>query len=488
VDTPHIDALIREGVAFPRAFAHAPMTLPSHTALFSSRYPFESGVLNNGQPVPRDVPLLAEHLSDLGYQTRAVVSLGTLWPRREEAGTTLDRGFDTYVATPGHVTPAPLVRATISKALDGVDADRPLFLFAHFSDPHEPYNVHGARADGLPPFEADLLIDGEKVDRVTTSDATHWVRSVELEPGPHRFEVTSDWKVNVRLLSVTVDGRKVPLRLTDADTGTEYENLRGKGIFHPLAEFENPTPRTQTFEIEAWVTDHPMGRNVPYRYFREVDFVDGYIGELVAELKARGLFDNSAVVFTSDHGEALREHSFTGHVQNLHDEMTHVPLLIKPPLGHPASEALAAVARDVVRHVDVVPTLLEIAALPALKGQRGLSLLRAGERPVISETHRPEAKESQIAVRDAQHKLVYYIERDVFELYDLERDPFELKDVFADQGERFREWQQDLKTMAALSKRSGVRLEDLSESDRKRMEALGYFGEDGAEGAADPTH
>ena len=79
-DTPNIDALARDGVAFERAFSHAPMTLPSHTALFSSRPPFETGVFNNWQPVREDLPLLAQWLEEYGYQTHAVISLGTLDP------------------------------------------------------------------------------------------------------------------------------------------------------------------------------------------------------------------------------------------------------------------------------------------------------------------------------------------------------------------------------------------------------------------------
>src|SRR5262245_55369853 len=65
-DTPNIDRLGSEGLVFTRAFASAPMTLPSHTSLFSSRPPLETGVLNNQQVVPEDLPVLAQWLEEHG--------------------------------------------------------------------------------------------------------------------------------------------------------------------------------------------------------------------------------------------------------------------------------------------------------------------------------------------------------------------------------------------------------------------------------------
>jgi len=60
IDTPNLDRLAADGVAFERAFSHTSWTLPSHTALFSSRYPYQTGVVLNAQRVPEDLPLLAE--------------------------------------------------------------------------------------------------------------------------------------------------------------------------------------------------------------------------------------------------------------------------------------------------------------------------------------------------------------------------------------------------------------------------------------------
>jgi arylsulfatase len=473
VHTPNIDALAADGVPFVEAFAHAPMTLPSHTALFSSRYPFESGVLNNGMSVPADLPLLAEHLADQGYQTLAVVSLATLWPHGER-GNVLDRGFDEYVSVPGNVVPAPIMREAMVKALDAIDPAVPLFFFAHFSDPHEPYDRRDTTVE--PAYEAVLALDGVELTTVTTSAATYWTGNHELAPGLHRFEVRSSQPTNIRTINIVANGSLVPLKETDGDTGEPVELFRGRPTRHARFEFENRSEEAVNFKIDAWLSDFPSWEDVPQRYLGEVEFVDRYVGELVAELKRRGLYDDSILVFTSDHGEALGNHGTGGHVETLFDELTHVPLIVKAPSGIP-TEGLRAQSREVVRHLDVVPTILELAGLPALPGQRGRSLLSAGDRPALSETHRPEAKESQISLRSARLKLIYYVEQDRFELYDLEADPGELRNVFAERGGEVVEWQEQLKLTAELAQSSGGHLEDLSEEQRERMQALGYFGD-----------
>ena len=70
VATPSLDALGAAGVSLSRAYSHASTTLPSHTALFSSRLPSETGVLSNAMQVPGDLPLLAPWMAGTGLPDR----------------------------------------------------------------------------------------------------------------------------------------------------------------------------------------------------------------------------------------------------------------------------------------------------------------------------------------------------------------------------------------------------------------------------------
>ncbi|HPR64624.1 MAG TPA: sulfatase-like hydrolase/transferase [Thermoanaerobaculia bacterium] len=144
--TPTIDRLVHEGIHFSNAWAPVPMTLPSHAALLSGRYPRELGLYDNaGGRLADSVPVLPDILRKQGYETAAFVSAYVL-----AAPFGLDRGFSSYI----HVwDSSDLKRSlTIPEATADRTADRvvdwmggrknspsPFFTFVHYYDPHMPY-------------------------------------------------------------------------------------------------------------------------------------------------------------------------------------------------------------------------------------------------------------------------------------------------------------------------------------------------------------
>ncbi len=140
--TPQLDALAARAVVFERAFAVAPMTLPAHASMLTGRLPTRTGVRWNGeQRLPRDIPTLAESFSRAGYDTAAFVSAAVL-----DRAFGLDRGFSTYddvVGTEGGKWKAERPGAeTVERALDwldGVAEGRPVFLWVHVFEAHDPY-------------------------------------------------------------------------------------------------------------------------------------------------------------------------------------------------------------------------------------------------------------------------------------------------------------------------------------------------------------
>jgi choline-sulfatase len=142
--TPAIDALAHEGFRFPGAVSPAPLTLPSHTSIFTGLVPRRHGVRDNGQVLGGGIATLAERLGAAGYRTGAFVSG---YPLRRMFG--LDRGFDTYddelVQRPDGRWQDRPANNTTSLALEwlrGVkkrDPEQPFFLWIHYYDPHAPY-------------------------------------------------------------------------------------------------------------------------------------------------------------------------------------------------------------------------------------------------------------------------------------------------------------------------------------------------------------
>lgn len=463
---PALERLARDGVRFEQAFSHAPSTLPSHASLFSSRPSFENDVKLNAQTLPQGLRTLPEWLGRLGYRTAAAISMASLWPIEPDKG--FDRDFASYVFD-GFVDLWPAERVTDESAglLEALAADSPFLLFAHYSDPHDPYNAHGSVARTV-----DLTLDGEPFETLAASEFGFVRVPVELEPGRHELVLRSDTPFRLRLFEPRTEKGLLPLRFT---AGQPLENLTALS-----AEIAQPEAQRVLSEFWIWVQDVPDAAETRARYALEVAHADRELGRLLDALRARGLYDSSWIVVASDHGEALGEHGRTGHVDTLYDELLHVPLVIKPPAGSPHVAALAAAAGAQVRLIDVAPTLLEGLELPPLPEALGASLLDgAPDAPLLAETHAPAAPRTLFCLRDARHKLVFAPQSrdgtsECFELYDLAADPGELDELFAERGNEFATWQVELRRIAELSASRGTATPTLDERAAARLKALGY--------------
>lgn len=142
--TPHIDRLAAQGIRFERAYATAPLTLPSHCTVFTGTYPMFHGVRDNSGYVLSDRRhTLAELFKDEGYSTGAFVGAFVL-----DSKFGLQQGFDRYFddfdlarfesVSPGYIqrTGDEVVREALSWL---AAAPRPFFAWVHLYDPHDPY-------------------------------------------------------------------------------------------------------------------------------------------------------------------------------------------------------------------------------------------------------------------------------------------------------------------------------------------------------------
>jgi len=161
VRTPNIDSFAREGTLFGNIEAQVPLTLPSHTSLFTSTYPFQTRIEENAERVPPGVVTLASVLRSQGYKTAAFI--GSVFLESEMG---LDQGFDLY-DSPFHFEAfSPISGSmffggagrnqyTVRDRRDGalvlgaarrwLAANRgaPVFVFAHLFDLHKPYTRAG---------------------------------------------------------------------------------------------------------------------------------------------------------------------------------------------------------------------------------------------------------------------------------------------------------------------------------------------------------
>lgn len=462
VATPRLDRLLAESVVFTRAFAHCSWTLPSHTALFSSRPPYETGVRLNSQLVPRDLPLLAEWMQRQGYATRAVHSLVSLLP--VEAGQGLDRGFDTFDSRLElGFARAEVVHSLVEPVIaDLARGERPFFLFVHYSDPHEPLDAFGTAV-----VPARLTCNGRVVHEVANLAQAQWIRArVALDPGRNELRLATEARCAPRSVRALRGGVVLPVAV----------EVDAQGELYGVIENDSDAPVEVEFMLYASEQLQPAEQR--RRYKLEIEYLDRFLGQLEDALLEHGLAQRVLLVLTADHGEGLGEHNEPSHGTTVFDEVLHVPLLFRPPAQHPRLPALAAGRDQLARHVDVVPTILDLLDLPALPGQTGTSLCQRAERTLEAEAHYP-LDVDLYALFDGRHKLVYVAERDAFVMFDLERDPDETTDVLAEvEAQRDLSAEKErLRAMRARGAETAVGLPpDLPEELRMQLEAMGYAG------------
>jgi iduronate 2-sulfatase len=162
-------------------------------------------------------------------------------------------------------------------------------------------------------------------------------------------------------------------------------------------------------------------------YYASVTFMDQQVGLLLDELDRLGLADSTAVVFTSDHGYHLGDHTFW-QKSNLHEQVTRVPLIVAVPGATPGR------SRSIVQLVDLFPTLCDLTGAPIPESVQGKSLAPVLNDPAAS-VH--EAAWSYTkggnALRTDRWAYMRY-EDGSEELYDMQADPGQYTNLASDAG------------------------------------------------------
>jgi arylsulfatase A-like enzyme len=202
-----------------------------------------------------------------------------------------------------------------------------------------------------------------------------------------------------------------------------------------IAETFANKPRVQQHYSSHWTFDSvgpERWRELIAAYWGYVTLIDEQVGRILAVVEELGLVDDTAVLFTADHGEFTGAHRLHDKGPAMYDDIYRVPLIARIP-GCPAGQVQDAFATL----TDLTPTFLELAGVEAPAHYQGRSLLPlvAGSQPddwpveVVAEFHGHHFPYPQRMIRTADHKLVVN-PADVNELYDLRADPDELQNRY----------------------------------------------------------
>lgn len=215
-------------------------------------------------------------------------------------------------------------------------------------------------------------------------------------------------------------------------------------------------------------------------YDGAIRFLDSELAKLFAELKAKGLYDESFVVLTADHGEEFHEHGGWWHGTTLYDEQLAVPLLVKPPRGG----ASGVVNDAVVSSLDIAPTIIAGAGLAVPKTMVGKPLGLAAGAPAPRDHAFAENElegNSLQAYRSGGMKVIHANPGNPrglpeHELFDVGSDPGEQKDLIETQSEVANKLTADMSTVQSHAESIAVESTGtaIDAASEERLRALGY--------------
>ncbi|MDQ1914226.1 sulfatase-like hydrolase/transferase [Paenibacillus sp. GD4] len=187
--------------------------------------------------------------------------------------------------------------------------------------------------------------------------------------------------------------------------------------------------------LAQWPRDEGEIREHIADYYAMISHMDAQIGRVVEALKAKGIYDDTLIVYTADHGLAVGQHGLMGK-QSLYEHSVRIPLIFRGP-GVPEGKQELALASN----IDIFPTVAGLCDVGLPEETEGVSLypVIAGESDGVRSIVCSVYRDVQRMVTDGRWKLIRYYRSPVtntgterIQLFDLLNDPWETQDLSAD--------------------------------------------------------
>jgi choline-sulfatase len=407
--TPAIDALADQGMRFGRAYTPLALCSPARASILTGLYPHNHGLLANMRNFNGvfDNALLRhtgypELLKDAGYQTAYVGK----WHMPEE-GNKSRWGFSDWYTDRDWIE---------SLATEGVVFDR---------GKNEVQRMEwGEQAK----FCGRSTLPAEQMQESWCSDRT--IKLIEeYSSRTQPFAIVTGYY-----------GPHFPYSVP-----APYDTMYSPDDVPELLNFQDDSstkPTVQQKERLRWNSGHLSWsdwQNVIAHYWGYCTFIDNQISRVIESLKNQNVYDDTVIIFTSDHGDMLGSHRLFNKGYNMYEETHRVPLIIR----WPEKISSAKLCTDFVSTTDLMPTLLEVAGIEKPSNIDGRSIVPLLEGysdnrrdSVFAEFHGYETALCTIRmVRTDRWKYIYNpCSED--ELYDVDSDPGELCNLVSDLGHK----------------------------------------------------
>ncbi len=220
--------------------------------------------------------------------------------------------------------------------------------------------------------------------------------------------------------------------------------------YMPVHPFDNGEMTVRDEKLAPWPRTKTEVRKQLHDYYSSITGLDHHIGRLLAHLKKSGQYENTIIIFSSDHGLAIGSHGLMGK-QSIYEHSMKAPLFMTGPgIKKGSSDAL-------VYLLDIFPTTCDLVDATIPEGLTGKSLkpIMTGKKKSVRDSLFTSYKEVQRAVRDDRWKLIRFPHINKTVLFDLKNDPDELIDL-----SKKTDQQQRVKQLFALLKEWQNRLGD----------------------------
>jgi arylsulfatase A-like enzyme len=403
VKTPNLDQLASEGVLFAKAYCSLPSCLPARASILTGMSPWQHGLIsyNNIPDFPVKGPAL---FSSAGYRTHAV-GKNHFNPMREKNG---------YQSV-------ELEEGWYSVWKDHEKCDYTIWFErnAHGKDLNGSGLGYNDQRGGVAyPYEEYL-------------HPTHWTAEKAIE-FLKTYKGDSAW-----LLKVTFQRPHTPLdppkRWIEQYAGQEI-TLPGVGDWAETKYGNNKGTLAENNAATYGVFPADEIRETRRSYAAAISYVDEQLGSVIAALKERGEFENTLILYTSDHGDMMGDQHLWRKCRP-YEGSVRIPMIIRWPENLEIEGKRGQIRKELVELRDIFPTFLDAAGIPKPSVMDGMSMLNIlkGEkwREILDLEHAQiyEPDNAWVALTDGKYKYIWFTLTGQQQLFDLEFDPCELINI-----------------------------------------------------------
>jgi iduronate 2-sulfatase len=413
VHTPNLDALAARGCVFENAYCQQAVCSPSRTSLLTGRRPDTTGIYELQTHFRKNLPdvvTLPQHFKNNGYTTSAFSKI-------------LHGGLDDPASwsIPAWFPNGPRWNTP-------ENADRSAKLEARLREAGLRIPPPGARLrDNRPKvWDNPDVADDALPDGMTANMAVEALRTLKDQPF---FLGVGFLKPHLPFIAPK---RYFDLYANKQIEKTDYpERPRNAPdyAFHTNGEL-----RTYQGVPEQGPIPEALAVDLIRAYYASASYTDAQIGKVLAELDRLGLRDNTIVAFWGDHGWQLGNHGLW-HKHTNFEKATRAPLIVSAP-----GMKRGVRTKALTEFVDIYPSLVELAGLPAAAGTEGQSFRPLLEKPNLpgkpqALSQYPRGQVMGYSMRTRRYRMTAWMARKksaevkALELYDYEKDPQEAVNV-----------------------------------------------------------